>query len=247
MLKTTTPWCSGVSSVILPRCAFKTWLPYKNGSSPEGFTHTYQSAPFWRISRYAQLRAGGEEKDVPCTWRILRANLMMWYQAWISPFSRIYQNMCRGRLGWIVRPKLLDVALLRGGSRLWWLVLVLALVLVLSSSHSLFPLFLVSTSHLLSLCSLFHSLTTLYCQAKAIRHTGPCVIWNSTHHPRLGRWDGPSSFRYNWRVLLYQWPALARLSPTVVGVLSKTDLVSSSVRGLISMFFQRVQFDSCFR
>lgn len=34
ILKTTTPWCSGVSSVIRPRCAFTTWLPYRNGISP---------------------------------------------------------------------------------------------------------------------------------------------------------------------------------------------------------------------
>jgi len=37
ILYTTTPWCSGVSSVIRPRCAFKTWFPYKNGISPLGF------------------------------------------------------------------------------------------------------------------------------------------------------------------------------------------------------------------
>ena len=40
MLYTTTPWCSGTSSVILPRCALTTWLPYRNGSSPAGLIHT---------------------------------------------------------------------------------------------------------------------------------------------------------------------------------------------------------------
>lgn len=40
ILKTTTPWCSGVSSVILPKCALTTWLPYRNGSSPAGLIHT---------------------------------------------------------------------------------------------------------------------------------------------------------------------------------------------------------------
>jgi hypothetical protein len=41
ILKTTTPWCSGVSSVILPKCALTTWLPYKNGISPLGFIQTW--------------------------------------------------------------------------------------------------------------------------------------------------------------------------------------------------------------
>lgn len=34
--KMTTPVCSGVSSVILPKCAFTIWLPYKKGISPLG-------------------------------------------------------------------------------------------------------------------------------------------------------------------------------------------------------------------
>lgn len=33
---TITPVCSGVSSVIRPKCAFTTLLPYKNGISPLG-------------------------------------------------------------------------------------------------------------------------------------------------------------------------------------------------------------------
>ena len=40
MLKTTTPWCSGVSSVMRPRWALATWFPYKKGISPLGFIHT---------------------------------------------------------------------------------------------------------------------------------------------------------------------------------------------------------------
>lgn len=40
MLRTTTPACSGVSSVMRPRCALTTWLPYRNGSSPLGLIHT---------------------------------------------------------------------------------------------------------------------------------------------------------------------------------------------------------------
>lgn len=40
MLKITTPWCSGVSSVIRPRCAFTTWLPYRKGISPLGLIQT---------------------------------------------------------------------------------------------------------------------------------------------------------------------------------------------------------------
>jgi hypothetical protein len=41
MLKITTPWCSGVSSVMRPRCALTTWLPYRKGISPLGLIHTY--------------------------------------------------------------------------------------------------------------------------------------------------------------------------------------------------------------
>lgn len=40
ILNTTTPWCSGVSSVIRPRCALRTWFPYKKGISPFGFIQT---------------------------------------------------------------------------------------------------------------------------------------------------------------------------------------------------------------
>lgn len=40
MLYTTTPWCSGVSSVIRPRCALSTWLPYRKGISPFGLIQT---------------------------------------------------------------------------------------------------------------------------------------------------------------------------------------------------------------
>lgn len=36
MEKMTTPVCSGVSSVILPKCALTIWLPYKKGISPLG-------------------------------------------------------------------------------------------------------------------------------------------------------------------------------------------------------------------
>lgn len=42
MLKTTTPWCSGVSSVMRPRCALTMWLPYRNGSSPAGLIQIWR-------------------------------------------------------------------------------------------------------------------------------------------------------------------------------------------------------------
>lgn len=54
MLNTTTPWCSGVSSVIRPRCALRTWFPYKKGISPFGFIHT---------CRQYQCRSGREERQ----------------------------------------------------------------------------------------------------------------------------------------------------------------------------------------
>lgn len=49
MLNMTTPWCSGVSSVTRPRCAFKTWLPYKYGISPLGLIQIW-----YHVSRYIQ-------------------------------------------------------------------------------------------------------------------------------------------------------------------------------------------------
>ena len=33
-------WCSGVSSVMWPKCALSIWLPYRNGISPFGLIHT---------------------------------------------------------------------------------------------------------------------------------------------------------------------------------------------------------------
>lgn len=50
ILKTTTPWCSGVSSVIRPRCALTTWLPYKKGISPLGLIHTYAQRQLIKIT-----------------------------------------------------------------------------------------------------------------------------------------------------------------------------------------------------
>jgi hypothetical protein len=112
MLNTTTPWCSGVSSVILPKCAFKTWLPYKKGNSPDGLTHTYELSAFLLIYtvKPTAWTATACRPDIPCTLRTLPSNLMMWFPAWICPFLRIYQNMFRGILSLIVRLRLPSVA-----------------------------------------------------------------------------------------------------------------------------------------
>lgn len=86
MLKTTTPWCSGVSSVILPKCAFTTWFPYKNGISPFGLIHIWRSQSYPTNSRY---------RDVLCTLHIARHSPKQWCAAWTCHFCWICQNMCQ--------------------------------------------------------------------------------------------------------------------------------------------------------
>ena len=44
MLSTTTPWCSGQSSLHRPMCALTTLPPYRKGISPLGLTQTLYRA-----------------------------------------------------------------------------------------------------------------------------------------------------------------------------------------------------------
>lgn len=89
ILKTTTPWCSGVSSVILPRCAFTTWFPYRKGISPFGFIHTWYCES--TISKDFRTTI-----HLPCTWHILQHSPEMWCAAWICRFCWICQGMYPG-------------------------------------------------------------------------------------------------------------------------------------------------------
>lgn len=82
ILKITTPWCSGVSSVILPKCAFTTWFPYKKGISPLGFIHTWnlwlsatRKKPWRLMTCYS-----------PCIWRTVPHNQVQLCAVWICHF-----------------------------------------------------------------------------------------------------------------------------------------------------------------
>ncbi len=52
---TTTPVFTGVFSVILAKCPFKIWFPYKYVCSPFGLTQTLYFAYLARISRHVIL------------------------------------------------------------------------------------------------------------------------------------------------------------------------------------------------